>query len=687
MSVDIKAIDAETPASDTLDASHVLNQRLLHDLCWEFEEALRSGKSPRIEDWLDRRGVLSRELLLSELLMIEYELRSSPPSSIAHEPFNSNASLSVETKSTHDDQTLASFLASVQLRFPSDAKIVDAVVAELSAERMKRSCPLPFSKTDRRYQFIHEIARGGTSAVWRVYDRHLHRESAVKVLLDSHNNMEMRRRLEREARLCGRLQHPGIVPIHELDHFDDGLPFVSMKLVEGKSLAELLGSNDPPDTVTLLRIFQDACEAIAHAHEQGIVHRDLKPQNIMVGAFNEVQVMDWGLGKDLTDKESLDCDSDVPRSTPDCADTLVGTVFGTLAYMSPEQANGEVDRVGRSSDVFSLGCILCRILTGRPVYDGTNQNELLAQAQSGKTADALSRLQACKVDRRLRQLACQCISASAVERPKDAREVSNRLRLIVTPHNRVRNLAVAALAVSIGILVFDLTAKSLINSDRLNAKLLDASSPNTVDSLSPEIYSDKFTIEERLNSANVHLQQKAYSESERLLRSVLDNDPNNGQAYFVLIDVLVESGHAADAASVARDLWKRFPHNKEALNRYLEFLFRETESPPGFETWQQALLLHPSEVPLRYEIAWKLLLQDLLTDSERVYRESIELDPNFYVGYYGLAAVLHRQGRFSEAVENATRATERSVRDPKWHEDCQRFLDVCVRSESEKPVE
>ncbi len=169
---------------------------------------------------------------------------------------------------------------------------------ELEAKHSGRKQPSS-TPEDERYDFIEEIARGGAAVVWRVHDRHLGRETAVKYLLDSQDNSEMRARLEREARLCARLVHPGIVPIHELSSFSDQRPFVSMKLVEGKTLLQLL-ETDPPLTLdATLEIFTKACQAMAYAHKKGIIHRDLKPGNIMVGSFGEVQIMDWGLAKDL----------------------------------------------------------------------------------------------------------------------------------------------------------------------------------------------------------------------------------------------------------------------------------------------------------------------------------------------------------------------------------------------------
>ncbi len=314
-------------------------------------------------------------------------------------------------------------------------------------ERAENTTKTPLIQ-DARYEFVEEIARGGAAVVWRVRDRHLQRETAVKYLLDSNDNHDMRGRLEREARLCARLVHPGIVPIHELSQFADKRPFVSMKLVEGKTLLQLLESNPPPPLRTLVEIFTKACQAMAYAHQKDVIHRDLKPGNIMVGSFGEVQIMDWGLAKDLSHPVA----SDVPSAPPQDAivalnrvdgcdlhetrrdlrkkeTTVVGTVLGTIAYMSPEQASGNIDLTDKRSDVFALGAVLCRIITGAPPYQNGNQELMLRQAQRGELNDALERL-ARAGQRRLATLAASCMAFDPELRPADASEVACRLASI-----------------------------------------------------------------------------------------------------------------------------------------------------------------------------------------------------------------------------------------------------------------
>src|SRR5262245_50096569 len=164
--------------------------------------------------------------------------------------------------------------------------------------------PLPGGGTLGPYDVIGEIARGGMGVVYRCRDRVFNRELAVKVMLDRYAGREdVLRRFTEEARIAGQLQHPGVVPVHELGALPDGRPFMAMKLVKGRTLAELLGGRGPPahDLPRFLEVFEQACQAVAYAHAKGVIHRDLKPANLMVGAFGEVQVMDWGLAKVLTE--------------------------------------------------------------------------------------------------------------------------------------------------------------------------------------------------------------------------------------------------------------------------------------------------------------------------------------------------------------------------------------------------
>ena len=296
------------------------------------------------------------------------------------------------------------------------------------------------------YEITGEIARGGMGVVYRAIDRAFGREVAVKVVQEGYaGDASVTRRFLDETQITGQLQHPGIPPVHELGVLKDGRPFLVMKLIQGQTLDALLfkewggvGPTRQPDFSRFIVIFEQMCQGIAYAHSRGVIHRDLKPNNIMVGAFGETQVMDWGLAKLLgTDADSAVKEGLVPA--PDFRDaraesgfdaTRAGSILGTPAYMPPEQAAGEVDQVDRQSDVFGLGGILCQVLTGKPPYSGGTAAAVRLQAERGDLAEAYDRLTRCGAEPDLVALAKRCLSADKADRPKDGEEVATAIAAI-----------------------------------------------------------------------------------------------------------------------------------------------------------------------------------------------------------------------------------------------------------------
>lgn len=230
-----------------------------------------------------------------------------------------------------------------------------------------------------------KIGEGGMGSVYVVDDTELDREVALKVVTGPHADA-LEARLRREARTIARLEHPGIVPVHDIGRLPDGRLFYVMKLVRGQTLSAWAATE--PGRPALLRFFTRICEAVAFAHAHGVIHRDLKPDNIMVGTFGEALVMDWGLAKALGGPRQQ-TDEGLPSEAPvdDLADTLAapesttrhGTVMGTPAFMPPEQARGDVDAVDERSDIYALGAILYTLLAGRPPYDGPNARAVVNQ--------------------------------------------------------------------------------------------------------------------------------------------------------------------------------------------------------------------------------------------------------------------------------------------------------------------
>jgi serine/threonine-protein kinase len=294
----------------------------------------------------------------------------------------------------------------------------------------------PSVELPARYQMEEEIARGGMGAVLRGRDTELKREIAVKVLLETHaGRTELVQRFVEEAQIAGQLQHPGVAPVYDVGTASGKRPYFTMKLVKGQTLAKLLAERSDPgqDRPRFLKIFEAVCQTLAYAHAHDVIHRDLKPANVMVGAFGEVQVMDWGLAKVLAsggcqppEREAVTIIATVRSDDGDSGQTRAGTAMGTPAYMSPEQARGEVDRIDERTDVFGLGALLCEILTGQPPFPGKNK-EAMRKAQKADLSSALSRLDVCGADSELIALAKRCLAAEPEERQRHAGAVAEQM--------------------------------------------------------------------------------------------------------------------------------------------------------------------------------------------------------------------------------------------------------------------
>jgi serine/threonine-protein kinase len=286
--------------------------------------------------------------------------------------------------------------------------------------------PAGFPPLAGRCRIEGEIGRGGMGVVLRAVDPFFGRQLAVKVLqARADERPDLARRFLDEARLTGRLQHPGIPPVHEQGMLDDGRPYFTMKLIQGNTLEALLKARSGPlDSLSrFLTIFAQVCQTVAYAHSQDVIHRDLKPANVMVGAFAEVQVMDWGLARERG--PHAETDAPVPVACDDDQRTQAGQALGTPAFMPPEQARGEHENLDERADVFGLGAILCTILTGKPPFLAPSLGEVLQQARQGDLSDAWKRLEASGADAELVTLARACLNPEAARRPRDAGEVAS----------------------------------------------------------------------------------------------------------------------------------------------------------------------------------------------------------------------------------------------------------------------
>ena len=270
----------------------------------------------------------------------------------------------------------------------------DRVVARLQADMQ-----LP-DLSGTRYNLLRYVACGGMGSVWLAEDTVLKRRVALKVLDLAAPADDFDVRLLREARILAVLEHPGIVPVHDAGTLADGRAFCCMKYVQGQTLAQHIATLNLPDR---LRLLERIAEPLDFAHAHGFIHRDLKPDNVMIGAFGEVLVMDWGLAKvAVTSLEAGETEiaTAVQPTQNSLRVTGQGSVLGTRGYMSPEQARGDIE-VDPRSDIFSLGAILTFMLTGSapgelPAASGSVPRPLRAICEKAMAADPNARYQSAR---------------------------------------------------------------------------------------------------------------------------------------------------------------------------------------------------------------------------------------------------------------------------------------------------
>ncbi len=442
-----------------------------------FEDAWQFKSRPSITDFLANDGG-NRLAILVELVHtdLEYQLKSNEPIRV-EKYFSAFPELE-----SNRDVALELVLAELELRrreypdFPLDEyrrrfpQFADEIAKHLSdpSTRLNADRPAQFvgndigsAKTSTQpsvapvdltrnetglaipappfgspagYVLLDEIGRGGMGVVHRARDVAIGREIAIKILSDQFApGSDAASRFVEEARITGQLQHPGIPAVHQAGELPDGRPFLAMKLIKGRTLDRLLKERSDPsvDHGRFLAIFEAIGQAVGYAHAHKIIHRDLKPQNVMVGAFGEVQVMDWGLAKvaGQSDGEPHGKAGVKPGTAIHVARgvdemTRAGSVLGTPAYMPPEQAIGATDQIDARSDVFGLGAILCVILTGRPPFVGTDAESTRQLAAKGRLESAFAQLDAIGADPELVALCKQCLSVEKTDRPADAGEVA-----------------------------------------------------------------------------------------------------------------------------------------------------------------------------------------------------------------------------------------------------------------------
>jgi len=282
-------------------------------------------------------------------------------------------------------------------------------------ERLRDVATRPELATNR-YVILRPIGRGGMGSVYAARDEQLGREVAIKVSNAAAPADDLDQRLRQEAKVLARLEHPGIVPVHDAGLLDDGRWFYVMKLVRGETLADLAASLE--HEAARLVVFERVAETVAFAHAAGIVHRDLKPSNVMVGQFGEVLVLDWGVARVLArvDRDGRPAAGTAGRHPDGVGDgTSGGTRLGTAGFMAPEQADGDSSSAGPPADVYALGALLFWMWTGSAAPADLNE----VSRSLGGVSPALSK--------RLAAMIRKCLSPAPADRYASAKELVDDL--------------------------------------------------------------------------------------------------------------------------------------------------------------------------------------------------------------------------------------------------------------------
>jgi serine/threonine-protein kinase len=367
----------------------------------DLEYRLKAGEAVRVEEYFQRFPDLTHQAAIAEeLIAAEADLRRAK-----------EADLDLREYLPRFPQYAEALAARWKLSSPNP--VASPTLSSVPSSSAVEPCCAADGGLRRRYRPLFLHARGGLGEIFVARDQELNRDVALKRIQEQHlDDRESHERFVLEALITGRLQHPGVVPVYGLGEDGRGQPCYAMRFIAGESLQEAIARLHGGPTVSpaevsrkkdrsrrwqdgrelrqLLGRFITVCNTLAYAHSQGIIHRDLKPANIMLGAYGETLVVDWGLAKVLrssTPDSAPGLDEPTVRAPPAGPATLQGQIMGTPAYMSPEQATGRLD-VGPASDIYSLGATLFHLLTGQAPFQGRSSVSVLERLERGDIPSA-----------------------------------------------------------------------------------------------------------------------------------------------------------------------------------------------------------------------------------------------------------------------------------------------------------
>jgi serine/threonine-protein kinase len=449
--------------------------------------------------------------------------------------------------------------------------------------------------SEERYSIEGEIGVGGMGKVLNVYDQDLRRRVAMKVLREEVRDPRAVARFFEEAQATGQLEHPNIAPVYDLGMDRQHGVFFTMKLVRGRNLREILRDLSVGRLETrrhytltrLLQILQQVAMGIHFAHARGVIHRDLKPDNIMVGDFGEVFVMDWGLAKIVDRRLEPGASEGITSLRQESGHTtLDGTVSGTPSYMSPEQARGWVDEIDERTDVFGLGAILYEILTFHPPYQGASAREILAKAGAAQVTPPHVRAPRNNVPAALESACLRALAAAKEDRFRTASELHEALQVFLdgTLEAERRRQEAAALARQGKEEAREY--KRLADEEARLRRIADEEL-SSLRSFDPaERKAATWSLEDRAAEARQQRLQ-AFNEATATLHAAINIDPGCGVARESLADLYWQRFEEAERAgnlddqTIYRSLVERYHNGK--LARLLEgkgSLSLETD-PPG----------------------------------------------------------------------------------------------------------